>query len=69
MERKKIMMWMLMWLNVSAAVLNATFQLLVIYRLEKKKKKSGRSINPMFRWRNILATSPLFPSPFVPNIT
>ena len=32
MERKKIMMWMLMWLNVSAAVLNATFQFLVIYR-------------------------------------
>ena len=33
MERKKIMMWILTWLNVSAAVLNATFQLLVIYRL------------------------------------
>ena len=33
MERKEIMMWMLTWLNVSAAVLNATFQLLVIYRL------------------------------------
>ena len=32
MERKKIMMWMLMWLNMSAAVLNATFQFLVIYR-------------------------------------
>ena len=30
MERKKIMMW----LNVSAAALNATFQLLVIYRLD-----------------------------------
>ena len=29
MERKKIMTW----LNVSAAALNATFQLLVIYRL------------------------------------
>ena len=27
-----IMMWMLTWLNVSAAALNATFQLLVIYR-------------------------------------
>ena len=33
MERKEIMMWMLMWLNVSVVVLNATFQLLVIYRL------------------------------------
>ena len=33
MERKKIMRWMLTWLNVSAAVLNTTFQLLVIYRL------------------------------------
>ena len=36
MERKKIMTWMLTWmltwLNVSAAALNATFQLLVIYR-------------------------------------
>ena len=32
MERKKIMMWMLMWLNVSTAVLNVTFQFLVIYR-------------------------------------
>ena len=27
------MTWMLTWLNVSAAALNATFQLLVIYRL------------------------------------
>ena len=33
MERKKIMTWTLTWLNVSAAALNATFQLLVIYRL------------------------------------
>ena len=33
MERKKIMTWMLTWLNMSAAALNATFQLLVIYRL------------------------------------
>ena len=32
MERKKIMTWMLTWLSVSAAALNATFQLLVIYR-------------------------------------
>ena len=32
MERKKIMTWMLAWLDVSAAALNATFQLLVIYR-------------------------------------
>ena len=32
MERKKIMTWMLTWLNVSAAALNATFQFLVIYR-------------------------------------
>ena len=34
MERKKIMTWMLTLLNVSAAALNATFQLLVIYRLD-----------------------------------
>ena len=33
MERKKIMTWTLTWLNVSVAALNATFQLLVIYRL------------------------------------
>ena len=33
MERKKIMTWMLTWLNVNAAALNVTFQLLVIYRL------------------------------------
>ena len=32
MERKKIMTWMLTWLNVSAAALNATFYFLVIYR-------------------------------------
>ena len=32
MERKKIMTWILMWLNMSAAALNITFQLLVIYR-------------------------------------
>ena len=32
MERKKIMTWMLTWLNVNAAALNATLQLLVIYR-------------------------------------
>ena len=32
MERKKIMTWMLMWLNMSAAALNAMLQLLVIYR-------------------------------------
>ena len=31
MERKKIMTWTLMWLNVSAAALSAMFQLLVIY--------------------------------------
>ena len=33
LERKIIMRWMLMWLNVSTVILNATFQLLVIYRL------------------------------------
>ena len=31
MERKKIMTWMLTWLNVSAAALNATFQLIFIF--------------------------------------
>ena len=28
------MMWLLMWLNVSIATLNATLQLLVLYRFE-----------------------------------
>ena len=34
MERKKIMTWMLIWLNMSAVALNATLQLLVIYRFK-----------------------------------
>ena len=29
-----MMMWLLMWLNVSVAILNATLQLLVIYRFD-----------------------------------
>ena len=29
-----MMTWLLMWLNVSVAKLNATLQLLVIYRLQ-----------------------------------
>ena len=33
LERKTIMTWMLMWLNWSIATINATFQLLDIYRL------------------------------------
>ena len=33
------MKWLLMWLNVSVATLNATLQLLVIYRLVEKKYK------------------------------
>ena len=32
MERKKIITWMLTWLNISAVALNAMLQLLVIYR-------------------------------------
>ena len=36
MERKKIMTWTLTWLNVSASVLNATLQFLVIYRFVRK---------------------------------
>ena len=32
-KEKKRVTWMLTWLNVSAAALNVTFQLLVIYRL------------------------------------
>ena len=32
------MTWLLMWLNVSIATLNATFQLLVIYRYRFLKK-------------------------------
>ena len=37
MERKKIMTWMLTWLNMNATALNATFQLLVIYKLSTIK--------------------------------
>ena len=40
MERKKIMMWTLTWFNVSAAALNATFQLLVIYRFGFARSQS-----------------------------
>ena len=39
LERKIIMTWMLMWLNVSTVILNATFQLLVIYRWEGSLKE------------------------------
>ena len=36
------MTWQLMWRNVRAAVLNATLQLLVIYRCESvQEKKQG----------------------------
>ena len=42
MERKKIMTWMLTWLNVSAAALNATLQLLVIYRYRSESKPKLR---------------------------
>ena len=31
-REKKTMTWMLMWLNQSVATINATFQLLEIYR-------------------------------------
>ena len=37
-----VMTWQLMWLNLSVATLNATFQLLVIYRLKEKKKKKKK---------------------------
>ena len=33
LKRKRIMTWMLMWLNVSTITLNATLSLFVIYRL------------------------------------
>ena len=36
MKRKKIMTWTLTWFNVSASVLNATLQFLVIYRFVRK---------------------------------
>ena len=32
LERKMILMWILMWLNQSATTINATLQLLNIYR-------------------------------------
>ena len=31
-KKKRVMTWLLMWLNLSVATLNATLQLLVIYR-------------------------------------
>ena len=31
LERKKIMMWMLMWLNLSVTIINATLKFLDIY--------------------------------------
>ena len=34
-KRNKIMTWALMWLNRSVATINATLQLLDIYRLDK----------------------------------
>ena len=36
LERNRIMTWTLMWLNWSVAIINATLQLLDIYRFEKK---------------------------------
>ena len=33
------MKWLLMWLNVSVATLNATLQLLVIYRFQRAQTK------------------------------
>ena len=45
MERKKIMMWMLTWLNVSATALNATLQFLVIYRFPVQAKTTTSWLN------------------------
>ena len=57
-----IMMWMLTWLNVSAAALNATFQLLVIYRLDRSKmdlvfQETFCSSQVLKTWRLIQETS------------
>ena len=34
--KQKMMMWLLMWLNMSVATLNAMRHLLVIYRFDKR---------------------------------
>ena len=39
LKRKMIMTWILMWLNWSVATINATFQLLNIYKYKKKNDK------------------------------
>ena len=39
LERKKIMTWILMWLNWSVVTLNTTLQLLDIYRYRFTLKK------------------------------
>ena len=44
MERKKIMTWTLTWLNVNAAILNVTFQFLIIYRYRCARSKLWQSI-------------------------
>ena len=42
LERKKIMTWILMWLNWSVVILNTTLQLLDIYRYRFTLKKKSK---------------------------
>ena len=35
--KKMVITWQLMWLNLKVATLNATLQLLVLYRLDKEQ--------------------------------
>ena len=58
-KRNRIMIWALMWLNRSVATINATFQLLDIYRLLRwlaqnfLLRKIARNFKHMFGWQYI----------------
>ena len=54
LERKKIITWMLMWLNMSTVTLNAALQLLVIYRLQWRLTLMS-TIVCFIHWRPILS--------------
>ena len=45
-EKRRVMTWMLMWLNVSVATLNAMLYLLVLYRLPRYTHPSLTNMPP-----------------------
>ena len=55
MERKKIMMWTLTWLNMSAVALNAMLQFSIIYKLPCNSCKcvNAFKIKHNFYYKNI----------------